>query len=193
MISVSKLRQETGRAATAALGAVRRMAVTLTSSVLWQLTGFDLGDGNAETINAETFSGVGFYARPPTSGKPEAIAVMVGGAKAPVIVAVRDEATRSQVAAGIEGDEAMMFGSQAIVYVKNNGTVEIRTPGGSAFELALKSDVASTVSTLNALITAYFIHVHGGVTTGGGVSAVPTVVTAATAPAPTGTSVLKGA
>ena len=186
MISVAKLREETSRAAAAAVGAVRRMAITLTAKTLWQLTGFGLGDGQTETINAEPFAGIGFYARPPSSGKPEAIAVMVGGAKAPVIVAVRDEATRSSVAGGIGQDEAMMFGSQAVVYVKNDGTVEIRTPGGAAVPLALKSDVASLVSTYNT-------HTHAVATTGTATAQTGTAAaTLNTASAPTGTSVLKG-
>jgi hypothetical protein len=161
------------------------MAITLTSRVLWQLTGFDLGDGNQETVNGELFTGIGFFAKPPSSGSPEAIAVSVGGAKTMVILGVRDQKTLAAIAGAINQDEAMVFGSQALVYVKNDGTVEIRTPSGSAQALALKSDVSSLVTTFNA-------HVHPvpGVTVGGG--ATTSSVTGTLATAPTGTAVLKG-
>lgn len=173
-------------AAVAAVGAIRRMAITLTAKALWQLTGFSLGDGNQETFNAEAFGGIGFYARPPASGKPEAIAVSVGGAKTMVIIGVRDEATRSSVAGSIDQDEAMMFGSQAVVYVKKDGTVEIRTPSGVAFPLALKSDVASLATTFNA-------HTHPFVgVTAGSPGTTATILPANVALPPTGTSVLKG-
>lgn len=185
--SVKQLRDETGRAATAAFGAIRRMAITLTAKALWQLTGFNLGDGNVETFNGEVFGGIGFYARPPSSGKPEAIAIAVGGSKTMVVVGVRDEATRSSIAGGINADEAMVFGSQALVYVRNDGTVEIRTPGGSAQALALKSDVDSLASYVdNTLVLA--------VATTGTASAQTGTATVATshAPSASGTSVLKG-
>lgn len=185
--TVQGLREETGRAANAAFGAIRRMAITLTSRVLWQLTGFDLGDGNKETVNGELFTGIGFFAKPPSSGAPEAIAVAVGGAKTMVILGVRDQKTLAQVAGAINQDEAMVFGSQAIVYVKNDGTVEIRTPGGSAHALALKSDVDSLASYVdNTLVLT--------VATTGTATAQTGTATVATSHAPSaaGTSVLKG-
>jgi hypothetical protein len=104
---------------------IRRMAISLTSKVLWQLAGFRLPDGSIEVTNAEAFTGIGFYARPPRSGVPEAIVASVVDATVPMIIAVRDEATRAKVAGGIGEDETAVFNSQAMMLLRNNGTIEL--------------------------------------------------------------------
>lgn len=164
-----------------AWGAVRRFAVTLTSQVLWQLAGFRMPDQSREVVNAEQFSGIGFFARPPSSGSPEAIAVMVGDANAPVIVAVRDEATRSKIAGAIAEDEAMVFSSQAVVYIKADGTIEARTAAGVAVPLALKSDVDALAHYVDNTLTLPVSGATAGPSAG-----------ATHAPASVGTTVLKG-
>jgi len=121
-------------------GAIRRMAITVTAKALWQVIGHRTLEGTDETAFAEVFSGVGFYARPPRNGKPEAIVVHVGGAKHPVVVGTRDEKTRAAVAS-IGEDEAIVFSSGAVVHVRSNGIVEVRKPGGQAVALATKADV----------------------------------------------------
>ncbi len=112
-------------------GLIRRMAITLTSSAIWQVAGHVLLDGKRETRKAENFGGIGIYARPPTGGSPEAIVVFPGGAANAIIVGARDEKTRREVfkAAGdLAAGETAMFTPNAIVVLKADGTVEIRSP-----------------------------------------------------------------
>lgn len=158
-------------------GMVRRVAVTLTSGVKWQVLGQRAGQGGDETWDVEPFTGIGFYARPPSSGNPEAIAVALGGAKSTAIVATRDEATRKTGAGDLVEDETCAFNSQVRVQCKQDGTIEARTHGGTASELAKNSEHADTRTKLNELITAF------NAATG---------ATIATLGAPGGTSVLKG-
>lgn len=125
-----------------AAGRIRRFVLGVTSRALWQIIGHTLLDGTVETENAEVFTGIGFYARPPSSGgNPEAIVVYPGGAGNPVIVAARDEKTR-QAVAQLEADETAVFTSKAMIAIKADGTVEIRTVDGTAAALATKNDLA---------------------------------------------------
>lgn len=119
-------------------GLVRRMAITLTVKALWQLAGFRLPDGKTETRQVEPFTGIGFYSRPPSSGKPEAIAVMVGDSTSPAIVATRDEKTRSAVAGGLQEDETMLFNSQAVVHATATGEVHMRSANGVAADAMIR-------------------------------------------------------
>lgn len=139
--SIRKLAERTDPLVNRVAGMVRRMAIQTTARALWQLIGYRNPDGTNETMPVEQFSGIGFYARPSAAGKPEAIVVMVGGPTSPAIVATRDEATRARMADGLAADETAVFNSQAIVVVKANGTVEIRSKDGVAVPLATKADV----------------------------------------------------
>jgi hypothetical protein len=132
MTTIESLRRLIDPAVARAAGAVRRMAITVSGAkAIWQLSGFRMPDGSTETRQAEVFAGIGFFARPAAGGKPEAIALMINDAKTPIVVAVRDEATRAQVAGELAADETMLFNSQAVVHAKANATVEIRTPTGT--------------------------------------------------------------
>lgn len=165
------------------IGAIRRMTVTVTSKTLWQLSGYQVD--KVETLPAEPFTGIGFYSRPPASGKPEAIAVFAGGAKSPAIVATRDEDTRKAVAGGIAADETIVFSSAAVVYVRANGTVEVRTPSGTALPLATKADLDALKAAINGWTPA----------PNDGGAALKTALTALFTGPPTwpaGTTVLKG-
>lgn len=142
MKTTEKLREGLGRAAVHAAGQIRRMAISLTSQALWQLTGFKLLDGAREAFPAEPFLGIGFHARPSSSGKPEAIVLMPGDdSKGPVVVAVRDEKTRQAIAGALAGDETAMFNSLVIAIAKANGTFEVRSKLGTAKLLALLEDL----------------------------------------------------
>lgn len=134
-------------------GAIRRMAISVTSRVLWQLSGFRNVDGTTESTEAEPFTGIGFYSIPPGGGAPEAITVMVGGGNSPAIVATRDEKTRATIAK-LAADETAVFTSKAIIVIKANGTVEIRSKDGTAVPLATKADIDALISTFNAHIHA---------------------------------------
>ncbi len=122
-------------------GMIRRMAISLTTQVLWQLAGFRLPDGSREVTKAEAFTGIGFFARPPSSGEPEAIIVSLGDASAPMIVAVRDEKTRAAVMGALQIGETAMYTDKAVVYLKSDGTIEARSGGGGAAPLATKADL----------------------------------------------------
>lgn len=137
-------------------GMVRRMAISLTTKVLWQLVGVQLPDGNGgkvkETINAEAFTGIGFFARPPSSGKPEAIVVSLGDASAPMIIAVRDEKTRAAIVGSLEAGETAMYNDRALVYVKSDGSIEARSAGGTAAPLATKADLTALANFVQGLL-----------------------------------------
>jgi hypothetical protein len=140
-------------------GMVRRMAISLTSKVLWQLVGFRLpyAQGGAtaqEVLNAEPFTGIGFFARPPSSGAPEAIVVSVGDANAPMIIAVRDEKTRAAIAGALQAGETAMYTDQAIVYLRGDGTIEARTAGGAATALATKQDLQILRAAIGSAVIA---------------------------------------
>lgn len=169
------------------------MVVTRTSTALWQIAGHSLFDGKRETYDAPAFTGIGFYARPPADGNPEAAVLFVGGAGNPIIAALRDEKTRAAVfavAGELAPGDAAVFSPAAVVLVKADGTVEIRAPGGAAVALATKADVQAVRDELNQ-------HTHGPgsyIVTLPGPSVVPVTGTSAPGPAvtaPAGTTVLK--
>ncbi len=188
--TAAQYKDEQGPTARTNASKLRRMAVSVTSRVFWQLLGYKSHESKQPATDHENFSGIGFYARPRTSDKAEAILASVGDARHSVIIATRNEDVRKQIA-NLEADETAIFTSLGIIVIKADGTVEIRSESGTAVPLATKADVDELRSKLNALIAAYKLHVHGGVTTGAGLSAVPTVVTAADADAMVGTLVLK--
>jgi hypothetical protein len=167
-------------------GMIRRVKVTLSEGSKWQVLGGKGGKGGPETFEAEPFTGVGFYSRPPASGgNPEAIAVAFGGNAAMAIVGTRDEATRQAVAGNLDDDETMTFNTSTIVYHRKNGTLEIRAPNGTAIALP-------TLADYNALRLAFnghqhFVNTAGTAAAQSGTTAVP----GSTVGPPTGTTVLK--
>lgn len=139
MRTIQEFRESTAPAVVRAWGAVRRFVITMTETAIWQVTGVRLPDG-IETRRAEVFGGIGLVARPPAGVEAEAIGAMVGDANAPVIVAVRDEATRSAKMGDIAEDETAIFNGQARVHVRADGTIEARTHGGTAKQLVTIDD-----------------------------------------------------
>jgi hypothetical protein len=161
-------------------GRIRRMAITATAKALWTLAGY-LIDGQREEVPAEAFTGIGIAARPPATGKPEAIVLMLHDAKHPVIAAVRDQKTAAAIAGAIKAGETMLFNALALVYLKDDGTIEARSAGGVAVPLATLADVQAI---RNAL------HEHAHTYAGGAGPALTTLNPAV--PAPTGTTKLRG-
>lgn len=142
MKSTKTLRQVTDAARVHLFGAIRRMVVTVSSRALWQLAGHTLVDGKRETMEVEPFLGIGFFARPPADGAPEAIVLLLGDdARAPVAVAVRDEATRRAIVGALEAGETAVYSASSLVHLKADGTIEARSAGGVAVPLATKADV----------------------------------------------------
>jgi phage gp45-like len=183
-------RQLTSTEARRLAGTVRRMAVSVTNVLagvgtttasFWQVVGHLLLDNTTkETADAEVFSGVGFYARPPAGANAEAIVAFPGGPSNPVVVASRDEATRKKVAGDAGQDETWVFNSQVALRLTNSGLIQAFLVGGpTPVKLALQSDV-------DGVITAHNGHTHtdpqGGVTGPANT----------TAPASVGSSVLRG-
>jgi phage gp45-like len=186
--SVAELAKVTSAEVRRLAGMVRRLVVSATSSPIWKLLGVRGLDSTTEVINAEVFSGLGFYARPPTSGgSPEVILLNVGDARVPVVIASRDEKTlaavRAELGAGLPAaGDTLVFAANGsgVVYLKANGTVEIKAPGGTASPVA-------TLADLQALRTA----ISGAVIApGDGGAALKAAMLAASWT--TGTSVLKG-
>lgn len=130
-----------GREARELAGTLRRMAVKRTTGALWQVVGHLLFDGSKETRDVEVASGIGFYARPKSAGRCDAIVVFPNGAMYPVVIATRDEDTRKKVANDLAEDETQVHNSQAVVRIKANGTIEARSANGTAVPLATKADV----------------------------------------------------
>lgn len=117
-------------------GAVRRLFIRATKRVLWQLEGHRFG-GVVEGVDAEPFTGIGFYSRPRTSSRAEAILESIGDAEHAVIVATRDEDLRKLWKALLDAnpDVAAMFNSLAGVIV-HGSLVEARSREGEAKSLA---------------------------------------------------------
>lgn len=114
-----------------ALGRLRRMAVSLTSRALWQVTGHLLLDKRVEARDVEPFMGVGFYARPKAGNRVDAIVHFPNGAAYPAAIAFRDEDTRSKVAADLNENETQVHNDVCVVRLKANATIEVRTPSGA--------------------------------------------------------------
>lgn len=149
--TVDDFRYQTSHDRRAALAQARRMAVTLTSSSIWQVTGHLLLDNRTpETRQPDAYNGIGFYARPHQGSQAEAIVLFIGGPENPVVVATRDEALRAAVA-DLDEDETAMFNRSTIVLCKKDGTVEIRSPSGTAHKLVTVEQHNDLVDKLAAL------------------------------------------
>lgn len=182
------LAKEVGLKARELAGLLRRMIVTRTRSALWQITGHRLLDGEVETRDAEVFGGIGIAARPQEgdgAGAVEAIVAFPQGG-GPIVIAARQEAARRVVAVDLAADETQLHGAigegGTIIRIRANGTVEIRTVGGTAKRLLTVDDAADLIAAINgATITAG----------DGGAAFKGSLMTALTG-WPTGTTVLKG-
>lgn len=181
-----------GQAARVLGGAIRRMVISLSSEVLWQVTGHQLLDNTTETYDAEPFTGVGFYSRPhDTAGTPEAI---VAGASTenPTIIATRDEATRKAMIGDAPSDMAAMFNTLAMVYIKPDGTIWACAKGATPQRLMLLSEGQA----MHAAMSGHTHPAGDGTThlvapTGGGPVTGATGASATFA-APVGTPTLRG-
>lgn len=178
--TIKSLRDRAGQPANQLRNLVRHYVVTKAAGAVWKLLGLIDGDGNEEKEDAPIFPGIGVWARPPSSGKPEAVVNLIGASTGnPAIVAMRDEKTRAaldKALGGIKAGETTTYGEKSVVYHKDDGTIEARSWTGTAVPLATKADVDN-------LRTWLIAHLHSG---GGG--GTPTT----TPPAAAGTKKLKG-
>lgn len=190
---------ERGPLARLARTMLRRLAVLSSSAGLWQVEGYTPADRDNAV---EAFQGVGFASRPRSSATAEAVVVKIGGASEhQVIVAARD----FEIEPDLAEDEVAIFNSTgAIVRITKDGDIVVepaagrevlvRSSGGSAEALAMKSDV-------QALADWAAAHRHDAAQATAG--SLPTSIPTSTAPGaivgtpdapsdPSGTSVLKG-
>jgi len=185
--SKDDLARETGAERRELVGKIRKTLVSLSSGAVWQFLGALVQGVARETFAAEVWQGIGFASRPRTTSKAEALLVYVGrGARQVQAVAMRDEDLRRVAAANLEPDETAIFSSKSIVVIKADGSVEIRSIGGTPAPLALKSELA-------ALRTAFLAHTHvltiAAASGSGGTGTA--AITTTTVAAPVGTTVLK--
>lgn len=183
--SAKDFKEEQGPVARFNASRLRRMAVSVTSRVFWQLLGPKSHESKQPTTEAENFSGIGFYARPLTTDKAEAVLASIGDARHSIIIATRNEDVRKQIA-NLEPNETAIFTSLSTVVIKADGTVEIRTKDGTAQSLATKADLQAVVDALDG-------HTHKYIPYPGGVAGTPIVTTDnPSVPDPDGTTVLLG-
>lgn len=143
-------------------GAFRRMLVTRTGTGTWQTMGHALLDPTKpETREIENWPGIGVTARPPDGGSGEAVVVQIGGPNNPAIVATRDEATRTLVD-DIAPNESTLYNSLSRVYVRNDGTIELRSHTPTTVEPALKGN---TYTSAENTFLAAFVTWLGSLTT----------------------------
>jgi hypothetical protein len=175
--------QSTGSIARDLTGMVRRMRVELTTSSVWQVLGATLLNGAREVQEAEAFTGIGFYARPPASSRTEAMLVFPGGASVPVVIAARDEDVRRKVAADLKPNETQMHNSLSVLRIRDTGEIEGRSVAGVAESLTKHSDMQALADVLDDWVPA----------AGDGGTALKTLIAALLATGwPHGTSKLKG-
>lgn len=194
--TVKELAQSAGPRVTKLHGLVRRMAISISKQIhAWQVTGVRMLGGD-EVFRADLFSGVGRLARPPLTGKPEAIVVMAsGGADGAALVGTRDMKTAIAVLREVTGRDYLEPGESltftapaggAVIHMRADGTTEVRSSTGTAVELATKADVQQLRNELQLHTHTYALPetlaaVQPGITGAG-----PALT------APTGTTKLKG-
>lgn len=191
--TVEQTRAEAAKPYRDAISMVRRMTIRVTSGAFWQVVGGLLIDQlTTEQHQAESFSGIGFYARPKSGANTDALVGFAGGAENPIIVATRDEATRKRVAK-IGPDETAAFNTQSILHITKAGKILAYLAGHVADAVGLAK--VSELNNLRAFVMQQFApagHTHA--VAGASTTVVTAIVTPVTAPATDydGTEVLKG-
>lgn len=130
---------QSGKAARLIRNMIRRMLVAATGTVTWALHGHRDESDRLEATEAEVYAGIGFAARPPASGAPEAIVVTVeASANHPVIIATRDRKTEGAVTeqARLAANETMVFNGECIVKLTKDGDVLIGKLGAEFHAVA---------------------------------------------------------
>lgn len=182
--SAADLKREQSPEAKSNASRIRRLAVSVTSRVFWQLLGYKSHESKQKGIDAENFSGIGFYARPKTSDKAEAVLVSVGDARHSVIIATRNEDVRKQIA-NLAENETAIFTSLSTVVIKADGTIEIRSKDGTALPLPTLADLQAVVDALDS-------HSHLYIPYPGGVAGAPVATTGnPSVPDPDGTDIIR--
>lgn len=162
MPTLRELRERTAAFALLLKQSIRRLTVTSSAGLLWNLEGHTDDAGNVEPFTAQVFHNVGTYARPP-AGAGQAIVLLVGGSSgAPAVIATRDAATLLAVLQrfAVGDDEALLYNGAAAVHVKADGTIEARTAAGVAVPLMTKADGDNLAAYLRAQFDPTTGHQH---------------------------------
>lgn len=177
-MTLRELRERRGKVRGKMHALIRRMAVVAHDAAEWILeSGYEDADGNPETEVAEPFGVAGVYSRLAT----QAIVAQVGAADGhAVIIATSNRDLLALLAGGIAAGEAGMCNEQVALRLRPDGTIEAASHGGAGVALATLADV---VALRNYIQTQLTLPVDGD-------TAGP--IAAPVAPAPSGTTVLRG-
>lgn len=120
--------------------------------------------------DAERFQNYGLTSKP-TAGAEAVVLFPNGDRSHPLVIAVDDR--RYRLTALADGEVALYSEHGQTVHLKADGSVEVT---GTEVRLAeaSASDPVIRKSDLDAFVATYNAHVHAGVTTGTGSSAIPT-------------------
>lgn len=144
-------------------GRIRRMLIGVTSRVLWQLIGHRDFAGKRETHDAPVFGVPGVVSRPGGRNAEAFVAFAGEGASSPGIIGVRDPEQFAAIVAALEngelgkGETAIGAGTEGsvacLMHWRAVGTIEARSPGGTAHDLALKADIEAIKTAADAAVT----------------------------------------
>jgi hypothetical protein len=140
----------------------REVYVPESNGMVVTLLGRQAADGSFEEDRADALSPPGFVANPHEYSTVEAICNFVGAdGDHPVCAGMLDHRRYEIVdKVGLQHDETLIYTTKAIVKIKVDGTVEIRSVDGTAAPLAFKSDVDALQTRVDALEQALLTHVH---------------------------------
>ena len=102
--------------------------------------GREAADASRDQDVAEQYGVIGLVSRPP-EGRGRAVLAHIGGEAArAVVVACKDEDTRTAIikVAGLDWDEVIVHNSKVIIKVTKDGEVLIGAPGGDFKRVALE-------------------------------------------------------
>lgn len=143
--NAQEFNNEQGATSRSLRGMLRRMAIKLTRrATAWQLLGHRIKGEQQETVDAEPFTGIGFYARPRETSNAEAVLAQIGEARHVAIIALRDEDLRKLVAGEFtSADVTALFNSQSIVVATSSGKVQAKSIGGTAKAVAYHDELVA--------------------------------------------------
>jgi hypothetical protein len=110
----------------------------------------------------DAFGPVGVIGRPSGDATVESAVAFVGAdGSHPIALSFLDHGRRAVIdAVGLAVDETVLYTSKAVVKIQADGTVEVRSLGGTAAELALLSDAQALnarIATVEAAFNAFLV------------------------------------
>lgn len=129
---------------------VRKWIVQYTEGARWQMKGAET-DAGTEIHEHDVYQGIGFFARPHGKSLVESIVLQIGGSKTTAAVAMRELGGRIKKLGDIARDTTLLFNTLARLVLLPDGSIEARTHGGTAVQLATKQDVENLAVFVNGL------------------------------------------